>query len=163
MATRRVRGWLEPRRPAEDRTLAAPTVEPAFTFTGTTAPLNVSTGNVLAVSDAWACVQLLSNSISTAPACVPAHAHRPRRCWRQRPHRATARAADARLDGRGSRLADRGASRGVRRGVPGEVQGRRRDRPARPDPPRLGSGGDEGPDDHLHAVAADGPGRRGPG
>lgn len=72
MATRRVRGWLEPRRPAEDRTLAAPTVEPTFTFPGTTAPLNVSTGNVLAVSDAWACVQLLANSIST----LPLHAYR---------------------------------------------------------------------------------------
>jgi HK97 family phage portal protein len=51
----------------EDRALPVPTVEPTYTFTGVSAPLNVSTANVLRVSDAWACVALLANSISTLP------------------------------------------------------------------------------------------------
>src|SRR4051794_8283731 len=61
------RGWLAPRRPVEDRALAAPVVDPMFTAWSTSAPLNVSTANVLRVSDAWACVSLLANSISTLP------------------------------------------------------------------------------------------------
>ena len=52
---------------AEDRTLAAPATTYSPTYYSPTAPLNVSTANVLRVSDAWACVSLLANSISTLP------------------------------------------------------------------------------------------------
>ncbi len=47
----------------EDRTLTAP-VEPnglLAPFMGTSAPLNITTSNVLAVSDAYACVRLLAD------------------------------------------------------------------------------------------------------
>ena len=64
----RTGGWADlADKVAEDRALPAPDVQPAFTSWGTSAPLDVSTSNVLRVSDAWACVSLLANSISTLP------------------------------------------------------------------------------------------------
>src|SRR5215203_4005265 len=60
-------GWADLAGEAVDRTLAAPDVQPTFTGWSTSAPTNVSTSNVLQVSDAWACVSLLANSISTLP------------------------------------------------------------------------------------------------
>ena len=65
---RRGWSWFGPRRDDhEDRALAAPTVQPGLLPYTTSAPVNVSTSNVLRVSDAWACVQLLASSISTLP------------------------------------------------------------------------------------------------
>ena len=60
-------GWFRGR--TEDRTLTAP-VQPdglLAPFMATGAPLNVTTSNVLAVSDAYACVRLLADSISSLP------------------------------------------------------------------------------------------------
>jgi hypothetical protein len=42
-------------------------VQPGFPSLTTTAPLNVSTANVLRVSDAYACVRVLADGISTLP------------------------------------------------------------------------------------------------
>jgi phage portal protein BeeE len=52
---------------AEDRSLSAPARTYSTPYYSSAAPLNVSTANVLRVSDAWACVSLLANSISTLP------------------------------------------------------------------------------------------------
>jgi len=41
--------------------------QPAFPTLTTTAPLNVTTANVLRVSDAYACVRVLADGISTLP------------------------------------------------------------------------------------------------
>src|SRR4051812_14585599 len=60
-------GWASLTDRIEDRALAAPTVQPGLVPYSTTAPLNVTTSNVLRVSDAWACIALLANSISTLP------------------------------------------------------------------------------------------------
>jgi HK97 family phage portal protein len=51
----------------EDRALPAPTVQPGWLPYSDAAPLNVSTGNVLRIADAWACVRVLADSISTLP------------------------------------------------------------------------------------------------
>ncbi len=53
----------------EDRTLTAPARPDGLLtpFMATRAPLNVTTSNVLAVSDAYACVRLLADSISSLP------------------------------------------------------------------------------------------------
>jgi HK97 family phage portal protein len=64
-------GWANLGR-TEDRALPAPTVEPTYTSWSTSAPLNVDTSNVLRVSDAYACVRLLADSISS----LPLHAYR---------------------------------------------------------------------------------------
>src|SRR5215211_995422 len=53
---------------AEDRALPSPDVQsPAFPTLTTTAPLNVTTANALRVSDAYACVRVLADSISSLP------------------------------------------------------------------------------------------------
>ncbi len=60
-------GWFRGR--TEDRTLTAPE-QPAgllAPFMSTGAPLTVNTGNILSVSDAYACIRLLSDSISSLP------------------------------------------------------------------------------------------------
>lgn len=65
--------WLTKRLPrVEDRSLAAPTIEPTFTFNTGTAPLDVTSSNVLRVSDAYACVRLLADSVAS----LPLHAYR---------------------------------------------------------------------------------------
>lgn len=56
----------------EDRALPTADVQPAFPTLTTTAPLNVTTANALRVSDAYACVRVLADSISS----LPLHAHR---------------------------------------------------------------------------------------
>src|SRR5215204_1959419 len=38
-----------------------------WSYTGTSAPLDVNTSNALRVSDAWACVRLLADSVSSLP------------------------------------------------------------------------------------------------
>ena len=57
---------------AEDRALPALDVQPAYPSLTTSAPLNVSTSNALRVSDAYACVRVLADSISS----LPLHAYR---------------------------------------------------------------------------------------
>lgn len=60
-------GWFRSR--TEDRALTAPAQPNGLPtpFMATGAPLNVTTSNVLAVSDAYACVRLLADSISSLP------------------------------------------------------------------------------------------------
>src|SRR5215208_1172068 len=72
MATTDVRGWLAPRKRVEDRALPLVEQQPAFPAITTTAPLNVSTSNVLRVSDAYAAVRVLADSVSS----LPLHAYR---------------------------------------------------------------------------------------
>src|SRR5215216_1504322 len=63
-------GWASLARTAgaEDRALPAPEVQsPAFPYTSATAPLNVTTANALRVSDAYACVRVLADSVSSLP------------------------------------------------------------------------------------------------
>lgn len=55
------------RNRSEDRALAAPDVQPGLAPWTTTAPLNVTTSNALAVSDAYACVRVLADSVSSLP------------------------------------------------------------------------------------------------
>jgi hypothetical protein len=57
-------GWAD-LAGAEDRALTAPDVEPMWSYTGTSAPLDVNTGNALRVSDAYACIRLLADSVSS--------------------------------------------------------------------------------------------------
>lgn len=57
---------------AEDRALPVLDSQPAFPTLTTGAPLNVTTSNVLRVSDAYACVRVLADGIST----LPLHAYR---------------------------------------------------------------------------------------
>lgn len=52
---------------AEDRALPALDVQPAYPSLTTSAPLNVTTTNALRVSDAYACVRVLADSISSLP------------------------------------------------------------------------------------------------
>src|SRR4051794_29687108 len=67
-------GWASlARTGSEDRALPTPDVQsPTFPYTGTTAPLNVTTANALRVSDAYACVRVLADSVSS----LPLHAYR---------------------------------------------------------------------------------------
>src|SRR5215218_4641507 len=65
-------GWADLAGQVEERTLAAPDVQPTFTGWSSAAPTNITTSNVLRCSDAWACVSLLANSIAT----LPLHAYR---------------------------------------------------------------------------------------
>ncbi len=51
----------------EDRALAAPTAQPGLLPYSPAAPLNVTTANALHVSDALACVRLLSDAASSLP------------------------------------------------------------------------------------------------
>jgi len=61
-------GWANLAGHVEDRSLTAPTVPSGLLpYTGTTAPLNVTTSNALRVSDAYAAVRCLADSISTLP------------------------------------------------------------------------------------------------
>jgi HK97 family phage portal protein len=66
------RGWSWLGREAEDRALPAADVQPAFPSLTTSAPLNVTTSNALRVSDAFACIRVLADGIST----LPLHAYR---------------------------------------------------------------------------------------
>jgi len=66
------RGWSWLGREAEDRALPAADVQPAFPSLTTGAPLNVTTANALRVSDAFACIRVLADGIST----LPLHAYR---------------------------------------------------------------------------------------
>jgi HK97 family phage portal protein len=59
-------GWAGAEQ-AEDRALPVVDSQPTFPTLTTTAPLNVSTSNVLRVSDAYACVRVLADGISTLP------------------------------------------------------------------------------------------------
>jgi HK97 family phage portal protein len=60
-------GWAALAETVEDRALPAADVQPAFPTLTTTAPLNVTTANALRVSDAYACVRVLADSISSLP------------------------------------------------------------------------------------------------
>src|SRR3954469_17397400 len=56
------------KRQQEDRALPAPQSEPSLIpYAGTSAPLDVTTANALRVSDAYACVRVLADSISSLP------------------------------------------------------------------------------------------------
>ncbi len=59
-------GWAD-LAGAEDRALPALDVQPGFPSLTTTAPLNVTTANALRVADAYACVRVLADGISTLP------------------------------------------------------------------------------------------------
>jgi HK97 family phage portal protein len=58
-------GWAD--IGSEDRALGAPTVQPGLLPYSDSAPLTVTTSNALRISDAWACVRVLADSISTLP------------------------------------------------------------------------------------------------
>jgi HK97 family phage portal protein len=58
-------GWF--RAKTEDRALRAPDVPAPLLPYSTTPPLNVTTSNALRVSDAYACVRVLADSISSLP------------------------------------------------------------------------------------------------
>jgi HK97 family phage portal protein len=58
-------GWAD--LAGEDRALPVVDSQPSFPTLTTTAPLNVTTANVLRVSDAYACVRVLADGISTLP------------------------------------------------------------------------------------------------
>jgi phage portal protein BeeE len=60
-------GWAGLAEQAEDRALPVVDVQPGFPSLTTSAPLNVTTANVLRVSDAYACVRVLADGISTLP------------------------------------------------------------------------------------------------
>jgi HK97 family phage portal protein len=66
------RGWAWLGHEVEDRALPTADVQPAFPSLTTTAPLNVTTANALRVSDAFACIRVLADGIST----LPLHAYR---------------------------------------------------------------------------------------
>jgi HK97 family phage portal protein len=51
----------------EDRALPALDTQPAYPTLTTSAPLNVTTANALRVSDAYACIRVLADSISSLP------------------------------------------------------------------------------------------------
>src|SRR5687768_5522037 len=68
-------GWFRKSQDTEDRALPARTVEsPMLPYDpwGPQAPLDVTTSNALRVSDAYACVRCLADSISS----LPLHAYR---------------------------------------------------------------------------------------
>src|SRR5215207_5563315 len=71
----------------EDRALPTVDVQPAFPTLTTTAPLNVTTANALRVSDAFACIRVLADGIST----LPLHAYRRTATGRQPADRVPAR------------------------------------------------------------------------
>src|SRR3954453_24265535 len=59
--------WLKNRQ-EEDRALSAPQSEPSLIpYTGASAPLDVTTANALRVSDAYACIRVLADSVSSLP------------------------------------------------------------------------------------------------
>jgi HK97 family phage portal protein len=60
-------GWAALADVAEDRALPAPTVEPGLLPYSRSAPLEVTASNALRVSDAYACVRVLTDSISSLP------------------------------------------------------------------------------------------------
>src|SRR5688500_12039395 len=61
-------GWADLARKGEDRALPAPDVQsPTFPTLTSSAPLNVTTANALRVSDAYACVRVLADSVSSLP------------------------------------------------------------------------------------------------
>jgi HK97 family phage portal protein len=61
-------GWADlADKVAEDRTLPLVDSQPAYPTLTTSAPLNVTTSNALRVADAYACVRLLADTISTLP------------------------------------------------------------------------------------------------
>jgi HK97 family phage portal protein len=53
--------------PTEDRTLSPPDTRPGLLPWSTSAPLDVTESNWSRVSDAWACVRLLADSVSSLP------------------------------------------------------------------------------------------------
>jgi HK97 family phage portal protein len=60
-------GWAGLADRAEDRALPSLDVRPAYPSLTTSAPLNVTLANALTVSDAYACVRVLADSISSLP------------------------------------------------------------------------------------------------
>jgi HK97 family phage portal protein len=54
-------------KPTEDRTLAPQDVRPGYLPWSTSAPLDVTESNWSRVSDAWACVRLLADSVASLP------------------------------------------------------------------------------------------------
>jgi len=68
----RAGGWAGLAGQVEDRALTAPTVQPGLLPYSPAAPLNVTTANALRVSDAYACVRVLADSVSS----LPLHAYR---------------------------------------------------------------------------------------
>src|SRR5215217_3777976 len=74
-------GWAALAGKAENRALPTPNVgSPAFPTLTTSAPLNVTTANALRVSDAYACVRVLADSVSS----LPLHAYRRTTAGRER-------------------------------------------------------------------------------
>jgi len=65
-------GWAGLAGTVEDRALVAPTSQPGLLPYSPSAPLNVTTANALRVSDAYACVRVLADSVSS----LPLHAYR---------------------------------------------------------------------------------------
>ena len=59
--------WGGKRRVEEDRALPAPDASTMLAPFSASAPLNVNTSNVLRVADAYACVRVLADSISSLP------------------------------------------------------------------------------------------------
>jgi HK97 family phage portal protein len=60
-------GWADLAKATETRSLPAPTVAPAWPYLAPGAPTQVTAENVLRVSDAWACIRVLSDSIASLP------------------------------------------------------------------------------------------------
>ena len=60
-------GWAALAATVEDRALPALDVQPAYPSLLTSAPLNVTTTNALRVSDAYAAIRVLADSISSLP------------------------------------------------------------------------------------------------
>ena len=60
-------GWAGLAGEAEARALPAPAVQQGYLPYSTAPPLNVTTANALRVSDAYACVRVLADSISSLP------------------------------------------------------------------------------------------------
>src|SRR3954449_6516594 len=61
-------GWSGFGSKVEDRALSAPEAQsPTLMPYSWSAPLDVNTSNALRVSDAWACVRLLADSIASLP------------------------------------------------------------------------------------------------
>jgi HK97 family phage portal protein len=55
------------KRHTEDRSLSPPEVQPTWQYLSSDQPLDVNQSNWARVSDAWACVQLISSTIGTLP------------------------------------------------------------------------------------------------
>src|SRR4051794_19208336 len=73
-------GWAGLAGDVEDRALPTADVQPAFPTLTTGAPLDVTTGNALRCTDAFACVRVLADGIAT----LPLHAYRRTDTGRQR-------------------------------------------------------------------------------